>query len=76
MINFIKLGRQGKGWGSSQVFLIAKTPGVYYKIITEASFVAVEDQQALPRDDLSISSWMSVLAEGACGFQVVLVEPR
>lgn len=53
---------KSKGWGSSQVFLIIKTPGIYYNIITEASSGAGEDQQALQRDALSFSSWMSVLA--------------
>lgn len=69
-----------KGWGSSQLFLAAKKTGVYSKLITEASFVVVGEQQAPPRNALSFSSWMSVLARpvrrSACGFLLVLAEPR
>lgn len=69
-----------KGWGSSQLFLAAKKTGIYSKLITEASFVVVGEQQAPPRNALSFSSWMSVLARpvrrSACGFLLVLAEPR
>lgn len=77
-----------EGWDSSQLFSTAKKTGVYSKLITEPSFIAVGEYQAPLRSALFFSCWLSVLAplwhlslltltvEDVCCFLLVPVEPR
>lgn len=51
-----------EGWDSSQLFSTARKTGVYSKLITEHSFIAVGEYQAPLRSALFLSCWLSVLA--------------
>lgn len=51
-----------EGWDSSQLFSTARKTGVYSKLITEPSFIAVGEYQAPLRSALFLSCWLSVLA--------------